>query len=377
MAWYNGGDWEGVSVQALSEILAELCWAINERQAMLPYTETAWTVNSGTTTYPIASDFNGLALVGNPSWLSTNWTAMKNAVITLSGYGGVFFTWRKVDAMTAHVVPDGWNDIADMLTDAGLPTTLPTTLTRVTNLTPFLQIKACLDRMKLPVFQNVSYKGEWTNGSKGWWPYPDSGNWQDTLQDAWNVLLAQSEGDWSSDFVSSPGIHAAYKVHLWSLDPLVYKYIVNADISRWQGWRCYVNKVPGTLTLASGKTYLTCQGNLVTSGPGPYYATRNVDVVINAPIGPDLTLPSTWDMEADGDYEQIEEIDSIAWPTGDTFELYETYLLGSFSTSVPTSWPFDLTNWVYNDVANLSWEAGLYDLIVGTKFEVGTHLTYG
>lgn len=61
MAWYNGGLYEGLGVDRVATILAELCYAVNERQAAVACPLTSWINNGGPVgAYPTAADFDGM-----------------------------------------------------------------------------------------------------------------------------------------------------------------------------------------------------------------------------------------------------------------------------------------------------------------------------
>lgn len=57
MGWYNGGEWNGLRRDRVGHLLAEMCYAINEREALLGRTLTSW---GSVGTYPEAADFDGL-----------------------------------------------------------------------------------------------------------------------------------------------------------------------------------------------------------------------------------------------------------------------------------------------------------------------------
>lgn len=64
MGWYNGGVYEGLTLDQLRYVLAEFCTAINERQAALSSYEWKW-VYPGLAR-PVWSDFTGLTVGKKP-----------------------------------------------------------------------------------------------------------------------------------------------------------------------------------------------------------------------------------------------------------------------------------------------------------------------
>lgn len=108
MGWYNSGNWAGLTVEALSHIVAELCYAVNEREAIAGITLTQWAKASGTGTYPVASDFAGLTIEA----LYSRYAAIKTAVASLltAGFYGPSFiktTTPKEVATLAFVLGQG------------------------------------------------------------------------------------------------------------------------------------------------------------------------------------------------------------------------------------------------------------------------------
>lgn len=64
MAWFQSGDWSLWDIDKVGHLLAELCYAINEREAFTGLGASSWNIPSpaGSMTYPVASDFNDMAL---------------------------------------------------------------------------------------------------------------------------------------------------------------------------------------------------------------------------------------------------------------------------------------------------------------------------
>ena len=86
--WPHSGDWGGLRIDELPEVLAALCCAVNEREKALTIDDTpsytTWNVSTENTTFPDASDFEGLAIVGSTNPISTallgNLTKLNSAV---------------------------------------------------------------------------------------------------------------------------------------------------------------------------------------------------------------------------------------------------------------------------------------------------------
>lgn len=63
MTWYNSGNWDGLRVDKLAEIMHNVCSAINERQTAVGVTLTTWYKGNGTLgTNPSAADMAGFFL---------------------------------------------------------------------------------------------------------------------------------------------------------------------------------------------------------------------------------------------------------------------------------------------------------------------------
>jgi len=59
MAWFNNGNYDGVRIDNLTTILAEFCWAINEREDLFgDLFPTTWPIAGKR--FPVASDFSGM-----------------------------------------------------------------------------------------------------------------------------------------------------------------------------------------------------------------------------------------------------------------------------------------------------------------------------
>ncbi len=83
MAWHNGGSWDGLPVNDIPIILAELCTAINEKQAVVGVTETEW--DYADTTRPSAEDFAGAPMAA----VGVIWSRMYQAIYGMSySYSG-------------------------------------------------------------------------------------------------------------------------------------------------------------------------------------------------------------------------------------------------------------------------------------------------
>lgn len=83
MAWPFSGSWDGKSLDDLPEIIAALCNAINERRAFLGASLIAFPITTGTSTAPLATDFDGMSnaardsvlkKIGEECWINnTGW----------------------------------------------------------------------------------------------------------------------------------------------------------------------------------------------------------------------------------------------------------------------------------------------------------------
>jgi len=155
MAWHNGGNWEGLSLVHLPTIIAELCYAINEREQIIgrgtyldawsPWKEyydltgnastsealTVWPVANKT--YPVAADFDGTT---NAQLISI----LQSVIGSFSSLSHVIGAGFNVDILTkfsSHFQGDG--------AMAAYNTLLAIPLDRKTNTNIYLAMKEFLD----------------------------------------------------------------------------------------------------------------------------------------------------------------------------------------------------------------------------------------
>ena len=86
MTWWNSGNWnsggDGLPLDPnLKNIVAQVCFAINQREAAQGRAETAWTYLGGTKTRPVAADFVGMSTEA----MTVNLEPIRNAINTLTG----------------------------------------------------------------------------------------------------------------------------------------------------------------------------------------------------------------------------------------------------------------------------------------------------
>lgn len=94
MSWYNGGNYEGLTLDQLRYVLAEFCTAINERQAALNGYEWKW-VYPGLAR-PVWSDFTGLRVGKEPELIGFEYV-----------YQGLETTIKEIHNAIIH----GWTDV--------------------------------------------------------------------------------------------------------------------------------------------------------------------------------------------------------------------------------------------------------------------------
>jgi hypothetical protein len=133
MAWYEGGNWENLRVDRLGHCLAQMMYAINERQAILGRTLPIWFYVEGT--YPQAWQLDGRR-IDQIGPIITNIRQQTEYLFSTS-YDNYFV--KETDGTT-------WT-LSDLLTPLGFGSTwLP--LTRPTDLNIYLQLKGAIERLK-------------------------------------------------------------------------------------------------------------------------------------------------------------------------------------------------------------------------------------
>lgn len=184
MGWPFAGSWEGRSRNDLPTILAAICVAINEREALRGVSVTGWTVAGS---YPVAADFDGMPVSGSNS-LHT----LKNQILTVL-LGATTFTTGSSTALpylkNFNWPREPWTP-AEVLADVGILTPVSGTYPAweiPTDSDWLLTIKGVLDRfwrIQMPFSVDYSTDGtrsqDWYQTGSPFFPQDD-----DPLEAAW------------------------------------------------------------------------------------------------------------------------------------------------------------------------------------------------
>jgi len=106
MAWPAAGVWDGLTIQALGEIIPALIRGVNERREAIGLTPVAFATSGSDMTYPESSDYDGFAFdEGYVDLLEAIWDEVLGLVEDAPAYGGsIFFaTWFVDDTFETEI----------------------------------------------------------------------------------------------------------------------------------------------------------------------------------------------------------------------------------------------------------------------------------
>lgn len=364
MAWLNGGDWVGLSVSQLGEIVAEVLTAINERETAIGKTQQMWYDPHGdaTLTEPEATDFAGATRLGAASdthmrWLCTN-LATAHAVL---------------DAIVPRYVSSsagGWVDWAMSAANQTLYTSIAQVLAEgsygdewivmqyPTDIRPWIQVREVLDLLRWPkISPAIDHVGYYERYGEGL-DIPPAWT-DDSSEAAWTAALSAS-----SNYTASPtgATYVGYSVQyrFWVSDDGLNTYPLNYDVTLRDAVIVSARLAGYAGTVLDGKIALA-----------KYWDLENIGLAITVTTD----AGGEWTIDAEDDLPDVQSL-GTDWPDALGSNAQLVY---SITSSPPASNPWsDMDPYL----SGLAWiypreSAGDGLIVVYAELEIGTHLTYG
>lgn len=187
MAWYNDGNWGGLPISYGGRLLAELCTAINERETYVGLTQTTWPIIAGAPVEP--AQFTGLRIAALAT--ASTLTRMRTAIEALVA--------PSIPAAIRYVKESDGSDwtAAELITAAGFGDSW-VAFSRISDIVPWLQIKACLDLLRWKkIVPTLNLVGQITGYADDYDPgQPHPTGYQATYEKAQSVLAPGGGGDY-------------------------------------------------------------------------------------------------------------------------------------------------------------------------------------